>query len=281
MNAQSETFEEEYQEYDEFEDEDEDRGLSGLVVLLMGVVMLGAFASIVWIAYQQGIKTGVTNREVPTVVADPEPVKIENQVADAASAADRPVYDRFDGASDDQVEVLAEGPEEPVARESDDPIADIASENQLNNDEVVDDAVADRIATLAAADLEREQEAPVAAAPKPATQPTPVKSEPPVATTPAAKPSASTSTVRAATGTHLVQVGAFRSDEEANAMWTRLEGKLGDYMSGKAPDIERADLGEKGVYFRLRIGPFASADDAKTYCEGLKTRGQDCLVKAK
>jgi cell division protein FtsN len=274
MNAQSETFEEEYQEYDEFEDEDEDRGLSGLVVLLMGVVMLGAFASIVWIAYQQGIKTGVTNREVPTVVADPEPVKIENQVADAAAGADRPVYDRFDGASDDQVEVLAEGPEEPVARESDDPIADIASENQLNDDEVVDDAVADRIERLAAADAALAQEAPAEAAPKPATQPTPVKAEPPAV---AAQPS----TVRAATGTHLVQVGAFRSDDEANAMWTRMEGKLGEYLSGKAPDVERADLGAKGVYYRLRIGPFASADDAKTYCEGLKSRGQDCLVKAK
>ncbi|MCA8895071.1 MAG: hypothetical protein KDA48_07410, partial [Amphiplicatus sp.] len=80
MNAQSETFEEEYEEYDEYEDEEdgEDRGLSGLVVLLMGVVMLGAFASIVWIAYQQGIKTGVANGNVPTVVADPEPLKIEN-----------------------------------------------------------------------------------------------------------------------------------------------------------------------------------------------------------
>lgn len=277
MNAQSETFEEEYQEYDEFEDEDEDRGLSGLLVLLMGVVMLGAFASIVWIAYQQGIKTGVTNRDVPNVVADPEPVKIENQVADAAAAADRPVYDRFDGASGDQVEVLAEGPEEPVARESEDPIADIASENQLNNDEVVDDAVADRIASLAAADAELDQAPPAQAAPKPATQPTPVKAEPPVATAPTAQPS----TVCASTGTHLVQVGAFRSDEEANSMWTRLEGKLGEYMSGKAPDVERADLGEKGVYFRLRIGPFASAEDAKTYCEGLKARGQDCLVKAK
>lgn len=268
MNAQSETFEEEYQEYDEFEDEDEDRGLSGLVVLLMGVVMLGAFVSIVWIAYQQGIKTGVTNRDVPTVVADPEPVKIENQIADTAAAADRPVYDRFDGASGDQVEVLAEGPEEPVTRQSEDPIADIAGENQLNNDEVVDDAVADRIATLAAADAELEQAAPAETAPKPATQPTPAKAEPP-------------STVRAATGAYLVQVGAFRSDDEANAMWTRMEGKLGDYMSGKAPDVERADLGEKGVYYRLRIGPFASADDARTYCEGLKTRGQDCLVKAK
>ena len=59
--------EEEFEEYDEYEDdeeedEDEEGGLSGLVVLLMGVVMLGAFASVVWIAYQQGTKSSRVKR---------------------------------------------------------------------------------------------------------------------------------------------------------------------------------------------------------------------------
>lgn len=275
MNAQSETFEDEYEEYDEFDEEDdgEDRGLSGLVVLLMGVVMLGAFASIVWIAYQQGIKTGVANGNVPTVVADPEPLKIENQIADATEGADRPVYDQFDNAGDDQVEVLAEGPEEPVARTSDDPIASIVEQDVP---EVVDDAVADRIATLAAADAAREE---AAAQPAPSTAA-------PATTAPAPKPAVatptpSTSSAAVASGTHVVQVGAFRSNEEAMSMWSRMQGKLGDYLSGKSPDIEVADLGDKGVYHRLRVGPFSSSDAAKTYCEGLKSRGQDCLVKAK
>ena len=56
---------------------------------------------------------------------------------------------------------------------------------------------------------------------------------------------------------------------------------MSDYVAGKSSDIERADLGERGIFYRLRIGPFASADEARTYCEGLKTRGQDCLHKAK
>lgn len=276
MNAQSETFEDEYEEYDEFEDEEEeDRGLSGLVVLLMGVVMLGAFASIVWIAYQQGIKNGAADRDIPTIVADPDPVKIENQVADAGKPADRPVYDQFGGAADDEVEVLAQEPEEPVVRDSEDPIAAIASENAAPDDEVVDDAVADRIAKLAAADAAREEAPPAGL--KPVVTPTPAKAEPapPPAETPAP------SGVDAASGSHLVQVGAFRSEDEASGTWNRMTTKFGDYLGGKASDIERADLGAKGVYYRLRVGPFASADAAKTYCEGLKSRGQDCLVKAK
>lgn len=281
MNAQSETFEEEYEEYDEYEDEEdgEDRGLSGLVVLLMGVVMLGAFASIVWIAYQQGIKTGVANGNVPTVVADPEPLKIENTIADATKVEEeRPVYDQFDKTGDDKVEVLAEGPEEPVTRTSDDPIAAIVG---ADKPEVVDDAVADRIASLAAADAAREE---AAIAPKPSTvAPKPVETAPkPAATAPSTASTSTPAVTPTVTGgTHVVQVGAFRSNEEAMGMWKRMQGKLGDYLSGKSPDIEVADLGDKGVYHRLRVGPFSSSDDAKTYCEGLKSRGQDCLVKAK
>ncbi|MGE0407781.1 MAG: SPOR domain-containing protein [Amphiplicatus sp.] len=281
MNAQSESFEEEYEEYDEFDEDDEgERGLSGLVVLLMGVVMLGAFASVVWIAYQQGIKTGGARESAPYVAADPEPLKIENKAA-AEAGEDRPVYDRVAGAEGEPVETVAEGPEEPATRSPADPIAAIAR-GADEGAEVVDDAVADRIATLAAADdvPAPSPPKPAATAPKPA-EPALRTPPPPTKTAAASPPSASSASGGALSGSHLVQVGAFRSEEEAAGVWTRLQGKLGDYLGGKSRDVERADLGDKGVYYRLRIGPFASSDDAKTYCEGLKSRGQDCLVKAK
>ena len=284
MNAQTESFEEEYEEYDEFDEDDEDgeRGLSGLVVLLMGIVMLGAFASVVWIAYQQGIKAADANGRsgAPYVAADPEPVKIENKTADAASKGDeRAVYDRFDGQESAPVETLAQGPEEPVTRSVSDPIAAIASKGE-DKAGVIDDAAGDRIAKLAAADQEAlgEQPAPSkkpdASTTRPATAPTPaaVQTQTPVVPAP---------TGGALSGSHLVQIGAFGSQTEADQSWARLQKKLGEYLSAKSPDVERADLGAKGVYYRLRVGPFASYDDAMDYCQGLKSRGQDCLVKAK
>lgn len=283
-----ESFEEEYEEYDEFDEEENERGLSGLVVLLMGVVMLGAFASVVMIAYQQGIKSGATGTSSPpTITADPDPVKIENKVdATPASGNDRAVYDAVDGTTTSS-EVLAEAPEEPVARDGA-PAAtpDAAGEPGA----VVDDAVADRIASLAAADEAAETTPEASTSGPPATAPTPVKSEtpPPAASQPAPKP-VETATPKPAvaasgdalSGTHLVQVGAFKSDAEATSNWSKLQSKLGDYLNGKSEDVERADLGDKGVFFRLRIGPFASSADAKTFCEGLKSRGADCIVKAK
>lgn len=291
MNAQTETFEEEYEEYDEFDEEDDgERGLSGLVVLLMGIVMLGAFASVVWIAYQQGVKTADARGGAPYVAADPEPLKIENSAATAATDdPERSVYDRLDGEATDQVETLAAAPEEPVTRTSEDPIAAIASNNQSAEEGagVVDDAVADRIATLAAADDELTEE-PAATPPAPtprATTPTQA------ATTTAPEPAASQPALPAAptpveagdalSGTHLVQVGAFGSQNEADTNFSRMQTKFGELFSGKGSDVERADLGAKGVFFRLRIGPFASSAEAKTFCDGLKSRGQDCLVKSK
>ena len=282
MKSEAASFDDEIDELDDLEAEDgeEERGLSGLVVLLMGVVMLGALASVVWIAYKQGVRNGQGGEGVPHVTADPEPLKIENNVADAARSGDLEVYDKVGGRESEPVEVIAAGPEEPVARTSADPIGAIASGAEGAAD-VADDAVADRIAELARQDeavsgatATKPAESPAEHEPQPATAPT-------AASTPAPKPTVSYRTGGALTGSHLLQIGAFRSEAEATGQWSSLQGKLGSYLDGKSNDIERADLGDKGIYYRLRIGPFASADEAKTYCAGLKERGTDCLLKAK
>ncbi|MEQ1930246.1 MAG: SPOR domain-containing protein [Parvularculaceae bacterium] len=257
-----ENIEEDLEDYDEFDEEENERGLSGLVVLLMGVVMLGAFASVVWIAYQQGIRSGSQVAQAPTIVADPDPVKIENTVPDTVTAGnEQSVYDKLDGTPE-APEVIAEAAEEPLDRGAG--TAAVLESAETPTDPVVDDAVADRIANLAAADKALEaQEAPEIAPPEPAAISTP--------TPPPAAGSA---------GTHVVQVGAFKSQAEAESQWAVLQRRLGDFANGKANDIERADLGAKGVFYRLRIVPFGSKADAQTYCEGLKSRGADCMVKA-
>jgi cell division septation protein DedD len=285
MKAEAISFDEELEELEDFDDDDgdEERGLSGLVVLLMGVVMLGALASVVWIAYKQGIRNGQAQGGAPYVSADPEPLKIENKVAEAAGDGDLAVYDRLGGQTTEPVDVIASGPEEPVARNTDDPISAIAATAGTPTG-LADDAVADRIAKLAEADealASKSAETPAAATPKPEAAPATPKPAETAPAAAAAKPTVSYRTGGALVGTHLVQIGAFRSEAEADGQWTRLKGKLGSYLDGKAEDVERADLGDKGVYYRLRIGPFNSSDDAKTYCMGLKERGTDCLIKAK
>lgn len=292
MTNANETFEEEYEDYDAFDDEEDERGLSGFAVLIMGLVMIGAFFSVVWIAYQQGIKTGQSGigGETPYVAADPEPIKIETAQNNAAEDTDREVYDAFDGNNNEPVTVLTEGPEEPVSRDSADTISSIvantgdAAETAEETAGDLSDAVANRLASLAEEDAALlEQDEPQAAPARtpsqaPATRPTQASATPTTSTPSAATVSPAQGDPMS--GSHVVQVGAFRSDDEAAAQWSRLERRMGDFLSGKAPHVERADLGERGVYHRLRIGPFRTSDDAKTYCSGLKERGQDCLVKS-
>jgi cell division protein FtsN len=273
-----ESFEEDFEEVDEFDEEENERGFSGLFVLIMGLVMLGAFASVVFIAYQQGVKNAGANGSPPIVAANPDPVKIE-EPAVATAGNDRTVYDKV-GGTPEPAEVIAAGPEEPVDRNP----LESAAPPQPTDSSVVDDAVKDRIVSLAQEDAQSMPASQPAATtatsepvgePKPVIEPTPAKAEPATATpSPAA-------TAAALSGSHLVQVGAFKSKAEADANWATLQKRFGDYLAGKADDVERADLGAKGVFYRLRIGPFASSADAKNWCEGLKSRGADCMVKAK
>ncbi len=282
MTNASETFEDEYEEYDEFDDENnEERGLSGFAVLIMGLVMIGAFFSVVWIAYQQGIKTGQDGLggNTPFVAAEPEPIKIENAANDAP-VEDREVYDVFDGEDDEPVTVLAQGPEEPIDRSSDDPIGDLSVETG-DAPAAANNEIEDRLASLALEDAAALDDDPVA------DDPDPVPATPTLAVSTGTQqsdtlpPAPEPVSQNPLSGSHVVQIGAFRSNNDALTQWSRIAAKLGDYADGKSPHVERADLGARGVYHRLRVGPFNSSSEASDYCAGLKERGQDCLIKAK
>ncbi|MEM8935568.1 MAG: SPOR domain-containing protein [Pseudomonadota bacterium] len=259
-------------DYDEYDDEDE-RGLSGFSVLIIGLVMIGAFASVVFIAYKQGMKVGqgVQVAEAPYVAADPDPVKIESAETGAATD-EREVYDIFDASAEEPPAVLAEGPEEPVDRFAEDTIAAIASSEPEADEPELASVIGDRVADRAQEDAEALEESGIDLAV--------VQTQPATPPTPASAAGTNSGRMDALSGSHVVQVGAYRSLEEAEGQWGRMETRMGTYITAKTYDVERADLGDRGVYHRLRVGPFSSKDAAATYCVGLKERGQDCLVKS-
>ncbi len=82
-----------------------------------------------------------------------------------------------------------------------------------------------------------------------------------------------------ATGTpFLIQIGAFRSAENADNAGIKLKKVHRDLLEAFALDIQRADLGaEKGVFYRTRLGPMSEMD-AKELCNRLKGRNVDCLI---
>jgi len=82
-----------------------------------------------------------------------------------------------------------------------------------------------------------------------------------------------------ASGGYLVQVSSQRNEADAQASYRALQGKFPAVLGSRAPVIKRADLGEKGVYYRAMVGPFGSPDEASQFCGSLKSAGGQCVVQ--
>jgi hypothetical protein len=95
---------------------------------------------------------------------------------------------------------------------------------------------------------------------------------------PAAEPAPATPEA-AALGGYLVQVASQRSEAAAQAAFRALQAKFPAVLGPRSPSIRRADLGDKGVYYRVTIGPFDTQDAADQVCTDLKTAGGQCLVQ--
>jgi hypothetical protein len=80
-------------------------------------------------------------------------------------------------------------------------------------------------------------------------------------------------------GGYLVQVSSQRNEADAQASYRALQSKFPAVLGSRSPVIKRADLGDKGVYYRAMVGPFTSSDEASQFCGSLKTAGGQCVVQ--
>jgi hypothetical protein len=111
------------------------------------------------------------------------------------------------------------------------------------------------------------------------SQPAPAAAEPRTrvaATNPAQPPAPSSG---ASGGGYVVQVSSQRNEADAQASYKALQGKFPAVLGSREPLIKRADLGEKGVYYRAMVGPFGTPEEASQFCGSLKTAGGQCVVQ--
>ena len=99
------------------------------------------------------------------------------------------------------------------------------------------------------------------------------------ATTPVQIAPQAASSSSAGSGGYLVQVSSQRNEADAQASYRALQGKFPSVLGSHSPVIKRADLGEKGVYYRAMVGPFGSSDEASQFCGSLKSAGGQCVVQ--
>jgi hypothetical protein len=96
---------------------------------------------------------------------------------------------------------------------------------------------------------------------------------------PPTRTAAATSSGNLEAGSYTVQLSSQRSEPEAQASFRSLQSKYPNLLNDRQPIIRRADLGEKGIYFRAMVGPFASAEEASGFCSSLKSAGGQCVVQ--
>lgn len=237
--------EDDYYTYDATDDDDDGRRKP--IVILAIVALIVVFAGVVFLAYKQGLKQGAQGNP-PVIRADDTPAKVAP--ADPGGKEfphqDKTVYDRISGGEDAtgdaDVEHLLPRPEEPMA--------------------------------VAPKPVEPEPAPNPAPAPALEDQVPPVAAVPPQAAAPAPEmPSLAVTTA----GDYVVQLAAFRDEPSAQGAFAKLRSKH-PALSALTSDIQRADLGAKGIYYRLRAGYMDKAG-AAALCTALKAEGQACLVK--
>lgn len=76
----------------------------------------------------------------------------------------------------------------------------------------------------------------------------------------------------------MVQLTSQRNEDAAWSVWEKLSERHAKLLGGRDAAVVRADLGAKGVYYRLRIHRLESRDEAQRLCSRLKAAGAACYV---
>ncbi|WP_245331797.1 SPOR domain-containing protein [Bradyrhizobium sp. NAS80.1] len=86
-------------------------------------------------------------------------------------------------------------------------------------------------------------------------------------------------TAPSAGGGYLVQVSSQKNEADVQASYRALQNKFPAALGSRPPVIKRADLGDKGVYYRTMVGPFGSTEEAAQFCGNLKNAGGQCVIQ--
>jgi hypothetical protein len=278
-------------------DEDEDVEGSRLPLLIvLALLVLAMFAGFVWLAYSEGVARG--RGETPVITADAGPARVapENPGGAAEPYKGFKIYEQPAPPDDDAAPAvspppatkpaLTESPAPPAKAEA--PAAPAKAEAPAAPAKVA--AAAPKPApALKASQLPPQPAAPIgpatapprtlnaAASAPPAPKPV---TTPPIASAPVASaPVTSTPVPNApvAAGAAVLQIGAYKSQADADRAWATYKAKHASLLAGYSPDVKQVDLGEKGTWFRLRIAGFPSKDVASALCERLKADGGGCF----
>lgn len=251
--------------------------LRGITVAI-AVIALALFGGLIGYTYLS--HSGGPGGPVPLIKADPRPMKSAPEKPGGMEVPnqDKEIYARIDRNAPQgqgtRVERLLPPPESPMPRPRP-PAAPPPLEPEI--------PAAPAIEPPPNA-VEVPQPAPVAPrAAAPAPTPTPAKPAAPTpapqqqASAPRAAPAAPPPAAAGATR-YRIQLAALRTNEDATREWEKLRRAHMDLLGPLALNVVRADLGDRGTFYRIQAGPLADEQAAKDLCRRLAEKKVGCLV---
>ena len=240
--------------FDGGEDEEDVEGSRLPLLIVIALLVLAAFGGVVWLAYQRGVAQG--HAEVPRVIAaDAGPARVPPAHAGGTPTplTGLKIYQQPAPSNEDADADSAPLPPSETLPPKPAPVASTPAIHPESKPQTV----------LAQAPPTKSAAVPTVAAPAPPE-------------TPAATASAIPSATPSASGGGLLQIGAYKSEADANAAWNTYKAKHASLLAGNSPNIKQVDLGAKGTWYRLRVDA-GSKDAATALCDKLKTEGGICF----
>lgn len=292
------------------------------LVVGIALVVLAAFAGVVWLAYTQGVQRGrdsvsreLTAQEFWKLRKPAAPAYTGLKIYEPQNTAETTTKPATPAKRDTNAvpslrPTASAAPDVPAttAHVAANPVTDTktpAAPSQADRGTAAAPSgeIAPRVATHAPTVLTKPEVAPAPIASHPITEPDsfaggpsqgtaaappakkvvstppapPAAARPKVAAPPAAAPvSTPPAPSKEMTGI-LLQIGSYKSDAEARASWQSFKSAH-DAAAAYQSDVKQVDLGAKGTWYRLRMGPFADKKSALEACRKLKADGASCLV---
>ena len=222
----------------------------------LAVLVMGVFGGGLWFAYVQGTRHApgdIAGASIPLIRADDRPTKVKPERPGGMEIPDRDklIY----SPTRPVVERLLPPPEKPMPRPVPPPPGPLAQREQP---------------PATASSPPAPPPAATPQAPQSAAAAPPAKPPPPLAAPP--------KTAATATAGTRLQLGSVRSEDEARQEWERIKRKNADLLGTLSVTPIRADLGDKGIYYRVVAGPVADPAAAERICSELKQRSVGCIV---
>ncbi|HEV8680880.1 MAG TPA: SPOR domain-containing protein [Stellaceae bacterium] len=238
-----------------------------LPMMLLSLFVMALFAGALWFAYVQGTHhpaAPAAGDKVPLIRADDRPTKVRPDQPGGMPIPDQNVSIYNEKPGGPPVEKLLPAPEQPMPRPVPAAKAPAAPAPPSANSPMIIAPAAPRAASAAdrpGPTPAYTARAPAAAAPNPKAT---AASAPPAA-------NGKRAPIR-------VQLGSLRSPDAARAEWARLKREQPDLLGKLTAVAVRADLGDKGIFYRIEAGQFSDPAAANRLCGELKRRKLGCTV---